>query len=200
MKYKEMHDISTILVEPSDKKSAVVHQVSMQKKPVIIVLPENASKVFQRPEDFGELKHIKRYLGTPITLVIMGSDRLKRWARRQGLSVYSSREALDKSLAQRNTEPLAQYQGVALPRTTTTSGRLKFSPPGTVPVKRRVRITEPLALSRQKIYPKTPRIKQWRIDSALLMLVLLLLVGIMGGMGFGYLLSLSHSMPAFVGM
>src|SRR6185312_3011785 len=112
MKYKEMHDISTILVEPSDKKSAVVHQVSMQKKPVIIVLPENASKVFQRPEDFGELKHIKRYLGTPITLVIMGSDRLKRWARRQGLSVYSSREALDKSLAQRNTEPLAQYQGV----------------------------------------------------------------------------------------
>ncbi len=191
MKHEEMSDISTILVEPTDEKSSVVRHVSMQKKPVVIVLPENASRVFQHPGDFGELRRIKRYLGTPITLVIQRNDRLRVLARRHGLPVYSSTEALARTLAPQDTEPL-KLQPLA------ATGKLKPQSAGSFARRRRSPITEPLAQSIQRVRPGTAQPRLGKRDTILFVLLLFLLLGILGGIGFGYLLAMTHSTPALL--
>src|SRR5437660_12475015 len=77
MKQEEMNDISTILIEATDERSAVMNQVSKQTKPVIIVLPEQADQIFRQPGDFFELKRLKRERGLSITLVISGHERIR---------------------------------------------------------------------------------------------------------------------------
>ena len=186
MKHEEMSDISTILVEPTDERPSVVRRVSTQKKPVVIVLPENANRVFQRPGDFGELKRLKQRLGTSITLVIQGNDRLKVWARRQGLTVYPSTEALAHSLSQRDTEPLHLRSLAAV-------GTLNTEQVGTSTRRRRSLITEPLDARQQQAILQSAKPK----DRMMLILVALLLLGILGGIGFGYLLALSHPAEFF---
>ncbi len=180
MKHEEMSDISTILVEPTDERSSVVRHVSAQNKPVVIVLPENATRVFQHPGDFGELKRLRHHLGTSITLVIQGNDRLKVWARRQGLTVYPSIETLANRFSERDTEPLHL-------RSQATVDKLEAQQVGQSILLRRSLITQPSDGQRQA-RPK---------DRALLILVALLILGILGGIGFGYLLTLSHATGIF---
>lgn len=182
MKHEEMSDISTILVEPTDERSSVVRRVSTQSKPVVIVLPENASSAFQRPGDFGELKRLKQHLGTSITLVIQGNDRLKVWARRQGLTVYPSIETLAYKLSERDTEPLHL-------RSLATVDKEKTHQVGPSTVQRRSLITQPLDVQQQQAVLRSARSK----DRALLILIALLILGILGVIGFGYLLTLSHA-------
>src|SRR5579859_5849781 len=102
MKYDELSDISTILIEPGDEKATVLDHVSIQSKPVVVVLPDHANRVFQQPADFGELRRIRRQAGTSIMLVITGSERLRQWARRHGFPVYTSTEACGRALARRD--------------------------------------------------------------------------------------------------
>lgn len=184
MKHEEMSDISTILVEPTDEQSSVVRRVSTQNKPVVIVLPENASSVFQHPGDFAKLKRLKQYLGTSITLVIQGNDRLKVWARRQGLTVYPSIETLAYELSERDTEPL-HLSSLA------TVDKLKTHQVGPSTRRRRSLITQPLAV--QQAAERSMRSK----ERMLLILIALLILGILGGIGFGYLLTLSHATGIF---
>jgi len=182
MKHEEMSDISTILVEPTDERSSVVRHVSTQSKPVVIVLPENASSAFQRPGDFGELKRLKQHLGTSITLVIQGNDRLKVWARRQGLTVYPSIETLAYKLSERDTEPLHLRSLVAIDEE-------KAHQVGPSTMRRRSLNTQLLDGQQQQAALQPVRAK----DRMLLILIALLILGILGVIGFGYLLTLSHA-------
>ena len=102
MKQEEMSDICTILVEGQDGRAEVMDQVRKQHKPVVIVVPEYASQVFQSPEDFQDLRRVKRECGIPITLVLPGHERMRNWARRQGFTVYASSETCARMLARRD--------------------------------------------------------------------------------------------------
>src|SRR5579875_1652510 len=102
MKQEEMSDMCTILVEGQDERAEVMDQVRKQHKPVVIVVPEYASQIFQRPEDFRDLKRVKRECGIPVTLVLPGHERMRNWARRQGFTVYASSETCARALARRD--------------------------------------------------------------------------------------------------
>lgn len=177
MKHEETRDITTLLVEPTDERSSVVRQVgrvSHQRKPVVVVLPENAA--IRRPGDLLELKRVTSQWAAPMTLVILDNQRLRTWAHRQGFTVFSSTETCARALVrQRNTQPLH--------KTGTPGSALALS---TSP-----RDTEPLA-SRQ-LFPLLIGTR-WQ-ETLLLVLLTLLILGILGGIGFGYLLSIAHTAP-----
>jgi hypothetical protein len=98
MKRNDNGDFCVLYVEPSDEKATVVQAMSEQKKPVVIMLAEQA-RVFQRPEDFHELKHMKRQLSVPFVFVMPGSGYLAQMAARHGFPVYPSMDALSDALA-----------------------------------------------------------------------------------------------------
>jgi hypothetical protein len=123
MKQEEMSDMCTILVEEQDRCVEVMEQVRKQHKPVVIVVPERASQVFQRPEDFHDLKRVKRESGIPVTLILPGHERIRNWARRQGFTVYASSETCAKALARRDR--LNALRGIM---STPYSGRLTAPP------------------------------------------------------------------------
>lgn len=182
MKHEETNDITTIMVEPTDERSSVVRLVSRQSKPVVVVLPENTA--FRRPGDLLELKRMTSQRRTPVVLVIAGNERLRSWARRQGFSVFSSMETCAHALARtRITEPLY------------ASGPLKLSE---VAVQRSTpRNTEPIVSTYTKrTVSLAPRKR--RQETLLLILVALLILGILGGVGFGYLLSIAHTAPGLI--
>jgi hypothetical protein len=124
MKQEEMNDISTILVEATDERAAVIKQISKQTKPVVIVLPEQAEQIFRQPGDFFELKRLKRERGLSITLVISGHERIRNMARRQGFQVYTSAETCARALARRDR--LYTMRGISLPGTTSLAGQARF--------------------------------------------------------------------------
>jgi hypothetical protein len=118
MKHEETNDVSTILIEATDERAAVIKQVSKQTKPVVIVLPEQADQIFKQPGDFFELKRLKRERGLSITLVISGHERIRNMARRQGFQVYTSAETCARALARRDR--LYTLRGISLSGTTTS--------------------------------------------------------------------------------
>jgi hypothetical protein len=124
MKQEEMNDISTILVEATDERAAVIKQISKQTKPVVIVLPEQAEQIFRQPGDFFELKRLKRERGLSITLIISGHERIRNIARRQGFQVYTSAETCARALARRDR--LYTMRGISLPGTTSLAGQARF--------------------------------------------------------------------------
>src|SRR5713101_4904333 len=133
MKFNDAGDFCMLYIEPADEKPALLEFISGQKKPVVIMLPvQSRSKVFQRPDDFGDLKHVKRKLDLPIIFVIPGNERLRQLASRNGFPAYVSIDALADSVAQghlslsrqrtltRKTIPLSPpvpEQGIAARRT-----------------------------------------------------------------------------------
>lgn len=98
MKSNDNGDFCVLYVEPSDEKAAVIQAIGEQKKPVVIMLAQQA-RVFQRPEDFNELKHMKRQLSVPFVFVMPGSGYLTQLAARHGFPVYPSMDALSDALA-----------------------------------------------------------------------------------------------------
>jgi hypothetical protein len=130
MKQSDSGDFCVLYVEPDDEKSALFQDILAQKKPIVLMLAEQA-RVFQRPEDFAELKHIRRHLDMPILFVASGSERLVHLAGRHGFPVYLSMDALVNALkggqvgkqrgVVRNTIPLGSGQHESLPRRTTAS-------------------------------------------------------------------------------
>src|SRR5690348_5490335 len=98
MKKNENGGFCVLYVEPTDDKATVLQVINGQKKPVVILLAEQA-RAFQRPEDFTTLKHIKRQLDVPIVFVIPHSGHLVQLAGRNGFPVYLSMDALADALA-----------------------------------------------------------------------------------------------------
>jgi hypothetical protein len=98
MKRNDNGDFCILYVEAGDDRETLVQTISRQKKPVVIMLGEQ-SRVFLRPEDFADLKHIKRQLDISMVFVIPGSERLAQIASRNGFPVYASMDALASALA-----------------------------------------------------------------------------------------------------
>ncbi|HEX6485036.1 MAG TPA: hypothetical protein VF043_39840 [Ktedonobacteraceae bacterium] len=88
-----------LYIEPSDDKVALYEVIEGQKKPVVLMLPEQfRPRIFQRPEDFADLKYLKRQLDIPIIFVIAGNEHLRQLATRYGFPAYTSIEALSRAL------------------------------------------------------------------------------------------------------
>ncbi len=98
MKYNDTGDFCVLYVEPMDDKTALFTTIIGQKKPVVLMLAEQ-TRVLQRPEDFTELKHVKRQLDQPVVFVATQSERLLQLAHRNGFPVYPSMDALSNALA-----------------------------------------------------------------------------------------------------
>ena len=87
MKRSDTGDFCVLYIEPDDEKESIFRVISEQKKPIVIMLMGRGQRseppgerpemrVFQRPEDFAELKHLRRHLGVPVLFVISGSESL----------------------------------------------------------------------------------------------------------------------------
>ncbi|GCE14600.1 hypothetical protein [Tengunoibacter tsumagoiensis] len=98
MKRNDSGDFSVLYVEPGDEKASLLQVISGQKKPVVIMLAEQ-SRLFQRPDDFATLKHVKRQLDLPIVFVIPTSTHLAQLAARNGFPVYLSMDSLADALS-----------------------------------------------------------------------------------------------------
>jgi hypothetical protein len=98
MKQNENGGFCVLYVEPTDDRATVLQVISGQKKPVVILLAEQA-RAFQRPEDFTMLKHLRRQLDVSIVFVIPHGGHLVQLAGRNGFPVYLSMDALADALA-----------------------------------------------------------------------------------------------------
>ena len=101
MKRSDSGDFCVLYLEPEDEKSAVFALLGEQNKPVVILLsPSGAqtrARVFQRPEDFSDLKHLRRQSNLTLFFVIMGNEYLRQLATRNGFPTYSSIDALGEA-------------------------------------------------------------------------------------------------------
>ena len=102
MKRSDSGDFCVLYIEPEDDKSAVFALLGEQGKPVVILLSsswaQTRARVFQRPEDFSDLKHLKRQSDLTIFFVITGNEYLRQLATRNGFPTYSSIDALGEAL------------------------------------------------------------------------------------------------------
>lgn len=110
MKRSDTGDFCVLYIEPDDEKESIFRVISEQKKPIVIMLMGRGQRsessgerpevrVFQRPEDFAELKHLRRHLGVPVLFVISGSESLIQLAGRHGFPVYRSMDTLADAIA-----------------------------------------------------------------------------------------------------
>jgi hypothetical protein len=80
-----------LYVEPADERTALLELISEQKKPVVILLPaQSRLKVFQHPDEYSELKQVKRQFDLQIIFVISGNEHLRQLAGRNGFPAYVS--------------------------------------------------------------------------------------------------------------
>ncbi len=93
MKLNENGDFCLLYVEPADEKQSLFATIGEQQKPVVLMLPlagQPRSRLFQRPEDFSDLKHVRRQSGVSIVFLTAGSERLAQMAARYGFPSYPS--------------------------------------------------------------------------------------------------------------
>lgn len=136
MKRSDSGDFCMLYVEPGDEKSSLFQKILEQKKPIVIMLADQV-RVFQRPDDFAELKHIRRHLDMPILFVASDSERLVHLAARNGFPVYLSMDALVNALKvgqvgrqrgeTRKTIPLTDVVNPPPIQRTTSSGKTTAS-------------------------------------------------------------------------
>src|SRR3984893_1002449 len=111
MKRSDSGDFCILYLEAEDEKATVFEVIGKQKKPVVLMLPvspvlpaptatQTKPRVFQRPEDFSDLKHFKRQHNLTIIFVIAGNEHLRQSAMRNGIPAYASIDALDEALVE----------------------------------------------------------------------------------------------------
>ncbi|MBE3558574.1 MAG: hypothetical protein IMW89_05030 [Ktedonobacteraceae bacterium] len=213
MKCDEMRDMCAILVEASDDRADVIGEVSRRRKPVVIIAQESASHLFQQPGDFAALRYLKQSRGIPITLVLMGSEQMRNYARRQGFTVYASQETCARALARRDRLYAVRSHVVDARVEGAEEGFSRGDPcpvslcrPGSTerghPAHKvyesagecyEERMTGPLVEDErgQKVQEVRRQRGRNHVDAFLLVLVLLVVAGILGGIGFGYLLAMA---------
>jgi hypothetical protein len=110
MKLNENGDFCLLFVEATDEKERLFEVIGAQKKPVVLLLPQVAgqprSRLFQRPEDFSDLKHVRRQTGVPIIFLTASSELLAQMAARHGFPSYPSVDAFASMLAQERSPGL----------------------------------------------------------------------------------------------
>ena len=102
MKRSDSGDFCVLYIEPEDEKLAVFALLREQSKPAVILLQptgaQTRARMFQRPEDFSDLKHLRRQHNLTIFFVIAGNDYLRQLAARNGFSTFTSIDALGDAL------------------------------------------------------------------------------------------------------
>ena len=92
-------DFCLLYIEASDEKAALFETIQSQKKPVVLMMPDQPRpRIFQRPEDFADLKHLKRQFNIAIIFVTAGNEHLRQLAARYGFPSYLSVDALSRAL------------------------------------------------------------------------------------------------------
>ncbi len=100
MKHNNSGAFCMIYIEPEDERAVVFASISDQQKPVVLMLPVSGRvKAFSRPEDFSDLKHIKRQQQLTILFVIAHNEHLRQLAARNGFPAYPSVDALSETFA-----------------------------------------------------------------------------------------------------
>jgi hypothetical protein len=108
MQRNDARDFCILYLEPGDERDVLFRAIAGLDKPVVLMLAEQ-SGLFQRPEDFVALKHLKRQLDVAIFFVIASGERQaqvesasadmkRRLAERNGFPVYKSMDALRDAL------------------------------------------------------------------------------------------------------
>lgn len=98
MKRSDTGDFCVLYLEAADNRATLSQALSELRKPVVIMLAEQG-RLFQRPDDFSALKHIKRQLDIPVIFVIPNSAHITQLATRFGFPVYPSVDNLANALA-----------------------------------------------------------------------------------------------------
>ena len=102
MKRSDSGDFCVLYIEPEDEKLGVFALLREQSKPVVLLLQptgaQTRGRLFQRPEDFSDLKHLRRQHNLTIFFVISGNDYLRQLAARNGFSTFTSIDALGDAL------------------------------------------------------------------------------------------------------
>ncbi len=97
---------------PDDRKSvlaAILTQEKLGRKQIAIVLPESQqNKAFQRPQDFDDLKTIRRRLHAQLIFIASAGPGPAEFARQRRFSVYSSLESYHDAL---RMEPMPARMG-----------------------------------------------------------------------------------------
>jgi hypothetical protein len=100
MKYSDSGAFCMIYIEPDDDRAVVFASIGDQQKPVVLMLPVSGrARAFARPEDFSDLKHIRRQQQLTILFVIPHNEHLRQLAARNGFPAYASIDALSDILA-----------------------------------------------------------------------------------------------------
>ncbi|HEY0752407.1 MAG TPA: hypothetical protein VGD98_00390 [Ktedonobacteraceae bacterium] len=118
MKLNENGDFCLLYIEPDDEKHSLFALIGEQQKPVVLILPlagQPRARLFQRPEDFSDLKHVRRQNGVSIVFVTTGSERLAQMATRYGFPAYSSIDDFANFLAHGYQVPRADGDGKLYP-------------------------------------------------------------------------------------
>ncbi|HEY6542441.1 MAG TPA: hypothetical protein VIZ18_15970 [Ktedonobacteraceae bacterium] len=138
MKRSDSGDFCLLYIEPEDDKSAVFALVSEQSKPAVILLQstgaQTRARVFQRPEDFSDLKHLRRQHDLTIFFVIAGNDYLHQLAARNGFPTYTSIDALGEALEEgrsslAHSRAMAKNSPALVEPVSPTPPSIRLSPP-----------------------------------------------------------------------
>lgn len=118
MKLNENGDFCLLYVEPADDKQSLFTTIGEQHKPVVLMLSlagQPRSRLFQRPEDFSDLKHVRRQSGVSIVFLTAGSERLAQMAARYGFPAYPSIDDFADFLAHGRRSPRDDDEAKAYP-------------------------------------------------------------------------------------
>ena len=227
MKYEETSDISTILMEPADEAAFVLDWITERchpARPLVLLLPVNASQLFGHPDALYALRQLQSERVGTILLVIpgnAGNERLRSWAAQQGFPVFATVETCTGALAQHGPLSVQQHavrgalsptRRVLRPSAVAASAMTSLEPSvsglrTTDALQRHPARQERVAVTRKneteplilRDGPTATRIElRKRQDTFMLILVILLILGILGGVGFGYLLTLVNHVPQAV--
>lgn len=192
MKRSDTGDFCVLYVEPEDDKAGLFQTIVGQEKPVVIMLAER-TQLFQRPDDFIELKHVKRQLGKPVLFVLTASERLAQLAQRNGFPVYPSMDALSEALA---TGQMTRSRVQSRPPLPSNPGGATVAQRTTIPLPLREeapprRRTEPLSPPVTPLPPTRSLVRRSRLPAILLFLVAFALVSA----ALGSYLIFSHNNP-----
>jgi len=98
MKYKKAHTMTAILVEPADDATFIASWVMRRcdpLRPIVLLLPVNASQVFRTSEHRAALHRLQAEWLDRMALVIpgnAGNERLRSWTSQQGFLVFGTIE------------------------------------------------------------------------------------------------------------
>ncbi|GCE07514.1 hypothetical protein [Dictyobacter aurantiacus] len=97
--------IGVIYVAPTDDRKsvlgAILTQDKLNRQQIVIVLP-NPNKAFQRPQDFDDLKSVRRRIQREMIFVSPSGPGPAEFARQRNFPVYDSLEAYTQALREGN--------------------------------------------------------------------------------------------------